>query len=227
MSKCLFVTATGTDVGKTYISALLMKKLQKLKLNCTYYKPVLSGAFYENDELILGDCRYVVEQANLDIKPVECSTFYFEEMISPHLAAMRKGVEISSEKILEDFEKKKSEFEYIVIEGAGGITCPLNMDKNYLMNDLISEMGVKTLIVADAGLGTLNYVLLTVEYAKNHGIEVAGIVLDNYDKKNFMHLDNKIFIEKLTDIKVVATVAKDEQELKISEKSLLEMFGEV
>jgi len=106
MSKCLFVTATGTDVGKTYISALLMKKLQKLKLNCTYYKPVLSGAFYENDELILGDCRYVVEQANLDIKPVECSTFYFEEMISPHLAAMRKGVEISSEKILEDFEKK-------------------------------------------------------------------------------------------------------------------------
>lgn len=62
MTKGIFVTATGTDVGKTFISALLVKKVRESGINCGYYKPALSGAEVINGELIPGDCAYVVQK---------------------------------------------------------------------------------------------------------------------------------------------------------------------
>ena len=70
MTKCIFVTATGTDIGKTYISGLVVKKMREAGLNCGYFKPVLSGAIKEGNELEPGDCRHVVETAHLDCKPM-------------------------------------------------------------------------------------------------------------------------------------------------------------
>ena len=64
--KSIFITATGTDVGKTYISALLVKKMREFDLNCGYYKPALSGAIRQDDGTLLpGDCDYVIKTAGL------------------------------------------------------------------------------------------------------------------------------------------------------------------
>ena len=65
MTKAIFVTATGTDVGKTYISALLVKKMRESGYNCGYYKPVLSGAEIIDGKLVAGDCDYVKRIAGL------------------------------------------------------------------------------------------------------------------------------------------------------------------
>ena len=71
MTKAIFITATGTDVGKTYISALIVKKLRELGYNCGYFKPALSGAEIINGELIPGDCKFVIDTAGIDAKPID------------------------------------------------------------------------------------------------------------------------------------------------------------
>lgn len=215
MTKCIFVTATGTDIGKTYISGLVVKKMREAGLNCGYFKPVLSGAIKEGNELVPGDCRHVVEMAHLDCKPMDCLSYCFEEAVSPHLAAERLGIKIDKNKILKDFEQKKHEYDYLLIEGAGGITCPINLENNYLMYNLIQDLNCGVVIVADGGLGTINSVLLTVEYIKNRGINIEGIILNNY-QDDFMYEDNKKVIEDLTGLKVIAKVKRNDSDIEIN-----------
>ena len=218
MTKCIFITATGTDIGKTYISALIVKKMREEGLNCGYYKPILSGAVNG----IPGDCKYVTETAGLNCNPMDCLTYCFEEAVSPHLAAKRQNIVISKEKILEDFKSKQQEYDYLLIEGAGGITCPINIENKYLMNDLIKDMGTDIVIVADSGLGTINSVLLTVEYAQKRNLNIRGIILNNY-KDNFMYEDNVISIEKLTGLNILTTVQRNDTDIKINKKIFKEL----
>ncbi len=226
--KSIFVTATGTDIGKTYISALLVKKLRESGLNCGYYKPALSGAIKQPDDSLLpGDCDFVVKTSKLNIKPIDCVTYCFEEAISPHLAAERLGVKIEKSKIKSEFEQREKNYDYLVVEGAGGITCPFNMKEEVLLlPDIIKALGLNIVIVADGGLGTINSVLLTVEYAKQQGINIKGLILNNFEEDNFMHLDNKKQIERLTGINVIATVKKGDKDLNISTNDLLKIWEE-
>lgn len=226
--KSIFVTATGTDIGKTYISALLVKKLRESGFNCGYYKPALSGAIKQPDgSLLAGDCDFVVKTAGLDVNPEDCVTYCFEEAVSPHLAAERLGVKIEKSKIKSEFEQRKKNYDYLVVEGAGGITCPFNMKEEILLlPDIIKALGLNVVIVADGGLGTINSVLLTVEYAKQQGINIKGLILNNFKEDNFMHLDNKKQIERLTGINVIATVKKGDDDLNISTNDLLKIWEE-
>ncbi|MBQ8460141.1 dethiobiotin synthase [bacterium] len=225
--KAVFVTATGTDIGKTYVSALLVKKMREYGLNCGYYKPALSGAIKQKDGTLLpGDCDFVAKFAGIDIDPNELFSYCFEEAVSPHLASYRCGINIELTKIIEDYEKSFDKFDYLLVEGAGGITCPFNLkeENKILLPDVITALDLGIVIVADGGLGTINSVLLTVDYAKTHNIKVKGVILNNYDESNFMHIDNKIQIENLTGTKVIATVAKNETELKIDKNTLEKLF---
>ncbi len=217
MAKCLFVTATGTDVGKTYVSSLIVKKMREAGLNCGYYKPVLSGA-----GVGINDCEYVIKESGLNVQPQECLTYSFDEPVSPHLAAKRVNLKIEPHKILEDFEKHKKEYDYLLIEGAGGITTPLSQD--YLLSDLIKDMNCDTLLVADAGLGTINSVVLTCEYATSKNINVSGIILNNYDENNFMHNDNNDFIESWAKIDVISKVKHNDKILEINIEELIKRF---
>ena len=224
-TKSIFITATGTDVGKTYISALLVKKMKELGLNCGYYKPVLSGAIKSTDGLLPGDCNFVIETAKLDVAPLDCVSYCFEEAISPHLASVRQGVRIKKDVIKKDYTEISNKYDYLIVEGAGGITCPLNLEnEKLLLSDVINYLNIDIVIVADAGLGTINSVILTVEYAKAHNINIKGIIFNNFDKNNFMHIDNKKQVEILTAIPVVACVKKGENDLSILKPELLEIF---
>lgn len=229
MTKSLFITATGTDIGKTYVSGLIVKKMREYGFDCGYFKPVLSGAVMNEGELIPGDCKFVVDMAGLDCKPLDCLSYCFEEAVSPHLASARQGVVISEDKILEDYKFHSQKYDYVLIEGAGGITCPLAVDEDkvFLLSDLVKAMGTDVLLVADGGLGTINSVLTSVEYIQKRGLKIAGIILNNYDKDDFMHRDNKDMVECLTNIKVVATVGKDEKDIEISKQDLEVLFCEV
>ncbi len=224
--KSVFITATGTDIGKTYISGLLVKKMRDCGLNCGYYKPALSGAIRQTDgSLLPGDCDFVVKTSGLNVKPQDCVTYCFEEAVSPHLAAKRQGVKIETSTIKNEFDKRCQNYDYLVVEGAGGITCPFNMeDEILLLPDVIKNLGLDIIIVADGGLGTINSVLLTVEYAKSRGLNIRGIILNNYDENDFMHIDNKTQVERLTGVKVVATVNKGDKDIVISKEDLINLF---
>ena len=217
MSKNIFITATGTDIGKTYVSALIVKKMREQGYNCGYFKPVLSGVLEENGKLKESDCNYVVNTAKIPTKADDCVVYWWKEAVSPHLAAKRAGEKIDINVIKHDFTEKQNKYDYLLTEGAGGITCPLRLDNDekYLLANLIKELGVNIIIVADGGLGTINSILLTVEYARQHNIKIEGIILNNFNPDNFMHQDNLKQVEYLTGLKVIATVEKNQTDIKL------------
>ncbi len=220
MSKNIFITATGTDIGKTYISALIVKKMREAGYNCGYFKPVLSGVEIQNNKLASSDCNYVVDTAKIPCSADECVTYRWEEAVSPHLAAERAGQNIDIEKIKQKFEEACKKYDYLLIEGAGGITCPLRLKngEKYLLKDLIKELQAPIVIVADGGLGTINSTLLTAEYVKNNNIQIIGIILNNFEPDNFMHQDNLKQVEYLTGKKVIATVEKGQKDIEFPEE---------
>lgn len=225
MTKCIFITGTGTDVGKTYVSALILKKLKAMGFNCGYYKPVLSGAVKINDSLTPEDAKNVIEFASLNETPQNCISYMFEPATSPHLAAKLANTTINKAKIFDDFQTMKNKYDYLLIEGAGGITCPLYIETEvYLLSDLIKDMNTNIIIVANAELGTINSTLLTVEHALNKGIGIEGIILNNYDETNIIHIDNKNTIEKLTNIKVISVIKTNENEFNIDLSLLRNIF---
>lgn len=225
MTKGIFITATGTDVGKTYTSALIVKSMRKAGINCGYYKPALSGAEIVGDKIIPGDCAYVFKEAGIDKDPIDYVSYIFKPAVSPHLAAIKENNPIKLEKIKKDFNRIKSEYDYLLIEGAGGIICPFNIEDNLILPDVIKALNLDIIIVASAELGTINSTVLTIEYAKQKGIKVKGVILNKYDEKNEMQRDNLIQIEDLTGIKVLTTVKENDEYIDL--KEIISAFNEI
>lgn len=228
MTKGIFVTATGTDVGKTFISALIVKKVRELGINCGYYKPALSGAVESNGQLIPGDCEYVLKTAGINENPADCASYIFKTAVSPHLASEIEGISIKKETIIKDFNNKKEQYDYLLVEGAGGIVCPFNIkDERLLLEDVIKMLNLDVIIVAGAELGSINNAVLTAKYIKNAGINIKGLILNRYNENDFMQRDNKLQIENLTGVKVIATVKENQNNLVIEKDKLLSIFKEI
>ena len=138
MSKGIFITATGTDIGKTYVTALIVKLLRENNLNVSYYKAALSGAEIINGELVPGDAKYVCDVSKLDKDPKSLVSYIYKTAVSPHLASQIENNPTELTKIKSDFEKMKDKSEYITVEGSGGIVCPIRMDEQLiLLKDII------------------------------------------------------------------------------------------
>ena len=93
-----------------------------------------------------------------------------------------------------------------------------------MLEDIIKELELSTLIIADAGLGTINNVVLTVEYLKSRNISTKGIILNRYSEGTLLHEDNKKMIEILTKIPVLAVVKENEREINIDINKLLDIY---
>ena len=124
MSKGLFITATGTDVGKTYITALLVKKLRQANLNAGYYKAALSGA----DTITDSDAGFVNRIANIHQDEQTLLSYLYKNAVSPHLAAKLEGNPVEKDIILKDYTRVQQNYDYITVEGSGGIVCPIRYD---------------------------------------------------------------------------------------------------
>lgn len=222
MNRRVFITGTSTDVGKTYISSLVVKNLRENNINCGYFKGALSGAYLEDNELLPGDAKEVCTRANLNCEPKDLVSYIFKEPVSPHLAAKINNEFIELNKIKEDFDRISKNYDFMVVEGCGGIVCPLRFDDKIIMlTDIIKLLNLPIIIVADGGLGTINDTFLTTEYANSQGFSIIGIILNNYDKNNIMHTDNKKMIEELTKIPVIACVKENDESINISLKEII------
>ncbi|MDS1029742.1 dethiobiotin synthase [Bacillota bacterium LX-D] len=228
MSKGIFITGTGTDVGKTFVTALITRKLRQHGFNTGYYKAALSGAEYKNGKLVAGDADYVCRISGLDKDPNSLVSYIYETAVSPHLAAQIENKPVEMSKVLSDFEKMKKQFDFITVEGSGGIICPIRMDEQTIMlTDIIKSLKLDALLVASAALGTINSTVLTVEYARQQGIRLRGIILNGYEPDNFLHSDNKKQIQHFTGIPVVACVGQNSTDLELDIKRLADLYKEI
>ncbi|MDD6762318.1 MAG: dethiobiotin synthase [Clostridiales bacterium] len=227
MSRGIFITGTGTDVGKTYVTALVVKKLRSCGVDAGYYKAALSGADEDNGALIPGDAKYVCDIAGINANPSDCVSYIYKNAYSPHLAALIEGNPVEPEVIRKDFDRSSEKYEYITVEGSGGIICPIRYDKKIMLEDIVKELKLPTLLVADAGLGTINSVVLTVFYMLQHGMRVNGIIFNRFVDGDTIMEDNVKMVEEMTGIKVIAKVHKGDTELDIDADILKGMYEEV
>ncbi len=203
--KGIFITGTGTDIGKTYVTALIAKYYKGMGVDVAYYKAAISGA----DSITESDAGYVKKVAGLNQPDESMVSYLFPEAVSPHLAAKLNNNPIDINKVIRDYDLVQSTHEFTVVEGSGGIVCPIRYDnEKVLLKDVVKMLGLSVLIVADAGLGTINDVVTTVSYILTEGIEIKGIILNRYTG-DFMQRDNIYMIEELTGIKVIGVVNSD------------------
>ena len=210
MSKNLFITGTGTDVGKTYVTGLIVKKLREGGASSAYYKAAMSGNERRPDgTLIPGDALQVKTMSGVEQPLEEMCPYIYETAVSPHLAAKIEGNPIEMECVLKNFDRVCGTYDYVTVEGSGGIFCPLRFD------DFIKARSLACLMIADAGLGTINAVVLTAEYMKARKIPVKGIIFNHYEPGNPLHEDNRLMCEAMTGLNVVACVKDGDMDLDI------------
>ena len=122
MSKAIFLTGTGTDIGKTFIAGLIVKKLAQAGKNPAYYKAAMSGNDRRSDEsLIPGDALFVRQMSGISQPLDEMCPYVYENAWSPHLASRVEGNPVDLAVVREGFAKVAENYDYITMEGSGGI----------------------------------------------------------------------------------------------------------
>lgn len=229
MSKAVFLTGTGTDIGKTYISGLIVKKLAEAGKNPAYYKAAMSGNDRREDgSLIPGDALFVQKTSGISQPLEEMCPYVYENAWSPHLASRVEGNPVDLEVIRKGFLETADKYDYITMEGSGGILCPLCFDERRIqLEDVIREFELSSILVADAGLGTINSVVLTAEYMKARSLPIKGIIFNHYHPGNIMEDDNIFMCEHMTGLPVIAKVQDNATELETDADVLAALYDEV
>lgn len=218
MSKGYFVTATGTDVGKTFITALLVKKWRDSGIDAGYYKAALSGAELRDGKWVAGDADYVKRIANLPDTQEQLVSYVYKEAVSPHLAARKEGNPVELAKVKDDFDAARNRHEFIFAEGSGGIICPIRYDdQKIFLVDIMKTLDLPLVIVTTAALGSINACVLTVEYARSRGLDVRGLIVNRYGSSGNLEMenDNIRMMQDLTGLEVIAKVKDGDTDLGV------------
>ena len=229
MSKAIFITGTGTDIGKTYITGLIVKKLAESGAAAAYYKAAMSGNDRRPDgSLIPGDALFVKNTSGISQSLESMCPYIYENAYSPHLASRIEGNPVKMATVREGFQKLAGEYDFITMEGSGGILCPICFDEAKIqLEDVIRELNLNSLLIADAGLGTINSVVLTAEYMKARNLTLKGIIFNNYHPGNIMEEDNIRMCEYMTGLPTLAKVSPGDTNLHIDIDVLKNLYDEV
>ena len=222
--KGLYILGTGTDVGKTYITALWLKRLREAGHDVAYYKAAVSGA----PSITESDAGYVKQVAGLSQADETLLSYVFDEAVSPHLAARHEGKVIDRTVVNKNFCHVARAHAYTTVEGSGGIICPLHVTDTelYMLEDVVKDLNLPTIVVATAALGTINSTVLTIHYLQSKGIPVKGIIVNHYTG-NTMEEDNCVMIERLTGIPVLDRVGPGQTSLHMDVDAMLSCYEEI
>ncbi len=226
MGQALFITGTGTDIGKTYVTGLIVKKLAEHGKNPGYYKAAMSGNDRRADgSLIPGDAQFVQQISGI-AQPLETMCPYvYENAYSPHLASRIEGNPVVLNVVKQGFQSVCAQYDYVTVEGSGGILCPIRFDEVKLqLEDIVKALHLSSIIVADAGLGTINSVVLTVEYMKSRNLPIKGVIFNHFHPGNRMEEDNIFMCEYLTGLPTLAKVQDGDTELELDIDALTELY---
>jgi dethiobiotin synthetase len=178
MTKGLFVTATDTGVGKTYLTALIARCLTQDHVRVGAYKPVCSGAEISREGTVYwADVKTLAEAIGGDIDPLRVCPQRLRAPLAPPVAARLERIQLDFDGMHAGAVWWQGRVDVLLVEGVGGLLCPLTEDKT--IADLAGVLGYPLLVVARTGLGTINHTLLTVEAARQRGIQVAGVILND------------------------------------------------
>ena len=175
----LFITGTNTEVGKTYVTALIARSLREAGHRVGVYKPAASGCLVEGDQLVSEDAVTLWEAIGRSGSLEGVCPQLFRAPLAPHLAAREEGREMDVDLLRTGIEYWFDQCDIVLVEGAGGLMSPMSDDE--YVADLADDLGYPLIVVAANELGVINQTLQTLITAVSlgDGLEIAGIVLND------------------------------------------------
>ncbi|HET6458434.1 MAG TPA: dethiobiotin synthase [Nitrosopumilaceae archaeon] len=202
--KAYFITGTDTGVGKTSIMVGLAGSMRKLGMDVGIMKPIATGypkrtGFRSSDVTKLVEATSIKDPENL-INPV-----FLPLPTSPYDATKLLELSVDMPLIFDQFKKLLSIHEILLVEGIGGIMTPIT--KNFFVADMIKGMGIETIIVTRATIGTLNHTVMTCKMCKDYGIKIRGLIINNFDEKGTpAEKNSSSTLYEITNIPILGTV---------------------
>lgn len=174
----LFVTGTDTDVGKTWVAALIARELVAAGVSTGVSKPACSGAVVDGEVCRWPDLDTLAAAGGVSDINAVCSQRFLAPL-APPVAARMEGRRVDLDAMKSSLLAWTAIAEVVVVEGVGGLLCPLTDDET--VADFAGWTGFPLIIVARLGLGTINHSLLTIEVARQRNLNVAGVILNDGD----------------------------------------------
>ncbi len=209
--KGLFISGSGTDVGKTFIATKLVRLLSKTR-QVAVRKPVESDCQQVNAQLVTKDAAALLESSNVDEDINTVCAYQFSQCCSAEQASIASGVDLGLSQLVDACAGDH----YVVVEGAGGLLSPMAL--NMLNIDLAVALGLPVVIVVKDELGAVNQALLTLKVAIQHQLTVAGVVLNQFEPNT---LNNAEVIEHYGGCKVVVYNGQNPSDFELSLQKLL------
>jgi dethiobiotin synthetase len=176
MARGFFISGTDTGVGKTIVTAALIRCMRAKGIYAGAMKPIETGCSRIGDVLYPHDGIFLKRAAGMDESFQHLTPYRFEAAAAPLTASEEEGTEIDIRVIRDEFGLLAKAYKPVIVEGLGGILVPIRRD--YFVIDLVRDMELPLIVVTTPFLGTINHTLLTVNYAIDRGVDVAGIVIN-------------------------------------------------
>lgn len=192
--KISFVTGTGTDVGKSYITGWLAKEIIQAGKSCITQKLIQTGNTGMSEDIVLHREIMGTEPFQEDLDFIT-APIIFSYPASPDLAARIDGKEIDLSLIEKSTEILSSRFDHVLLEGAGGLMAPVKGE--LLMVDYIKSHNLPAIAVVSGELGSINHALLTLNAIESYGISLFAVVYNPYfDNDKIIADDTYSFLQK-------------------------------
>src|SRR5687768_12772777 len=202
----LFVTATDTDVGKTVVAGAIANHFFRRGKRVAVLKPVATGCVSRREGLVSEDAEFLASCADVRFPLDVICPVRYREPLAPAVAADRAKEPVEWEAVNRSIRIMSAQSDVMIVEGVGGVMVPL--DAQHTVLDLAKSLRLPAVVVARAGLGTINHTLLTVEALRRAGVALAGVVINRYppDTPPAAEETNPRYIERYGKAPVLAIV---------------------
>lgn len=223
----LFITGTDTGVGKTVVACAIAASLrvQRLGSEVAVFKPYATGCRKERGELVNEDAEALAHFADCRLPLDVINPVRYREPLAPAVAAQQSGTPADLGALTASLKRVDAYGQALIIEGAGGVMVPLDAANPRLTWLDTRCFGLPAVVVARAGLGTLNHTAMTVKVLRDAGVKVAGVVINGYEPDEAVAMSddpsrpgNPRWIERMTGVKVLALAPRlSEKEVRPAE----------
>jgi dethiobiotin synthetase len=200
----LFITGTDTGVGKTHTAVQLLRLLRAAGIDCAGMKPICCGDRQDAELLLAAGSDGLTLN---DVNPV-----WLKTPAAPIVGSLMEGMNIDIERIVAAFSALQNRVDHVIVEGVGGWLVPIRSD--YFVSDLVVEMGLPVLVVAQNRLGCLNHTALTVRSVSQHNLRCVGLVLNGVpNTSDIAAVSNADILKKILNVPLISGLGENLMEL--------------
>jgi dethiobiotin synthetase len=209
----LYVTGVEQKNDKKYLTTGFAITMQSLGYSTGVYKPVEVGGIEDKENYLISNDLTFLKLHDSHIKTY--FTYLLKDEISPILSGAKEKIIIEKNIIVRDYQAIKNDNECLIVDGLWGLATPYG--KNFLEEDVIKVLELPLLLTISAENANLNNALLSINRAKDLGLKLRGVVVNNYDESSVSQKLIPKILEEYTDAKVLGTLPKINQEIQSSD----------